>query len=167
MNKSIIKQAILDKEIRVICGYPGIGKSFVNSINGNYIDIDSFDYTRINHESYIEKTNDSFPENYYIKVVELLQSTNAIILCSTHKEFRAMLTNNGIKYLLIYPTLGCKKEYLQRYKNRQSNFKWINDQRLVFEKRIIELYLENVSPSFKDTIGPGETLESYLHELGL
>lgn len=95
---------------RVIAGFPGVGKSYLfNGNNDQYADSDS---------STFDKSD--FPANYMRHIAELLGSTDKTIFVSTHDTVRQALIDNGISYTLVYPEMGLKEEYLQRYRDRGS-----------------------------------------------
>lgn len=95
---------------RVIAGFPGVGKSYLfNNDNEEYADSDSSTFDKAD-----------FPANYIRHIVDLLGNTNKTIFVSTHDTVRQALIDNGIGYTLVYPEMGLKDEYLQRYRDRGS-----------------------------------------------
>ena len=49
-----------------------------------------------------------------------------VILVSSHKDVRDALVENGIFFDLVYPEIGLKEEYLERYEGRGSNKDFID-----------------------------------------
>jgi hypothetical protein len=167
-NQIQIVKEVNSKNIRIICGYPGIGKSFLSKLNDNFIDIDSYEFSHIIDEDSNEQYNPEFPNNYYKYICNVLSDNpDSILLCSTHDSFRDLLSLNGIKYLLLIPKLKCKKEYILRYNERKSSLKWIEKISKSFNAKIIRYKIENIYPNLKDQLDKGETLEYYLFKFGL
>lgn len=101
----------LKKETLIISGFPGVGKtSLYNSKSDDLIILDS-------DSSTFDKSE--FPENYIKHIKENIGKVD-IILVSSHKDVRLALDSNKIKYILIYPNLSLKEEYLERYRLRGS-----------------------------------------------
>jgi len=97
---------------RIICGFPGIGKSFVVEKREGYVDSDSSKF------SWLKKgvRNPDFPANY----IEHIKKQSGVVLCSTHKEVREALTEAGMEYWLCYPARFLQVEYMARYVKRGS-----------------------------------------------
>lgn len=95
---------------RVICGFPGVGKSslFRNRGDSKIVDSDSSTFDKA-----------EFPANYIAHIREKL-AEGYTVLCSTHAEVRAALVQAGIPFALVYPKLDCRDEYMQRYTERGS-----------------------------------------------
>lgn len=101
----------LKKETIIISGFPGVGKtSLYNMKSDDLIILDS-------DSSAFDKAD--FPENYIKHIKENMGKVD-IILVSSHKDVRLALDSNKIKYILIYPNLSLKDEYLERYRIRGS-----------------------------------------------
>lgn len=60
-----------------------------------------------------------FPANY-MQHIQDKTAKGYTILASSHQEVRDALAAEGIKFVLAYPSVDCKAEYLQRYVNRGS-----------------------------------------------
>jgi len=101
---------------RVICGFPGVGKThFVDNNMGSYkaIDSDSSSYSWLSEGV----RNPAFPENY-IEHIKSNVGKVGFIFVSTHKEVIDALDETGIKFELVYPDIELKDEYLKRFKDR-------------------------------------------------
>lgn len=101
---------------KIICGFPGIGKSTVVQNNSNVIDLDSAPYSRIQ----------TFPLNYLQAILKAEEDGFEYILISTHTSVRNMLQNLGIKYTNVYPVVDLGEEYIERYRERGSPEGFIN-----------------------------------------
>lgn len=107
--------------LKVISGFPGIGKTFYKENSElNVLDSDSSKF------SWIEKgvRNPEFPKNYIDHIKSNMYKVD-MILVSTHKVVRDALVDNNIKFLLVYPEIELKEEYLERFRNRGSDDSFI------------------------------------------
>lgn len=97
---------------RVICGFPGVGKSTLfNELKDSkkkVLDSDSSTFDK-----------SEFPENY-IKHIKDKTSKGYTILASSHDVVRDALIKEKIPFTLVYPDKSLKDEYLKRYKERGS-----------------------------------------------
>lgn len=95
---------------QVICGFPGIGKStmFKNKGDAKILDSDSSTFDK-----------SEFPANY-IKHIQEKTAEGYTILASSHDTVRKALVEAGIPFVLVYPRLECRDEYLRRYQKRGS-----------------------------------------------
>lgn len=102
------------KKTSLISAFPGTGKShFFKNSDLKVLDSDS---------SKFDKSN--FPTNYISHIKENLGKAD-IILISSHLDVRNALVENGLNFTLVYPDKNLKEEYLERYKNRGSDEKFI------------------------------------------
>jgi hypothetical protein len=111
------------KETLVVSGFPGIGKSYLYKLNEKMIILDS-DSSEF---SWIEEgvRHPDFPNNYMEHIKSNIGKVDNIFV-SSHDIVRRELEANGINYLLVYPSIDLKDEYIQRYKDRGSNEGFIN-----------------------------------------
>ncbi|BDD79797.1 hypothetical protein [Burkholderia phage FLC9] len=103
----------IDIRPRVICGFPGVGKTSLftalKSAGFPILDSDS---------SLFDKTQ--FPMNYIEHIKNSLEN-GYWVLCSTHTAVRNALALAGIRYVLAVPAHKyLKDEYMQRYRERGS-----------------------------------------------
>lgn len=107
----------------VISGFPGTGKSYyVGYGEGN--DYMPQGFASDSDSSKFDKSN--FPQNYIEHIKELISKGTARIFVSSHKEVREALVKEGIDFILVYPDISLKAEYLKRYQERGSDVKFIN-----------------------------------------
>jgi len=93
----------------IICGFPGVGKSFLTKENPNSVsDSDS---------STFDKKN--FPANY-IKHIKGLIGKKSIIMISTHEEVIDEMEKLNVNFIIVHPARELKDEYLKRYEERGS-----------------------------------------------
>lgn len=95
----------------LISAFPGTGKTYLcNNIKTDKQIIDS-------DSSTFDKTN--FPENYISNIKSHIGKAN-IICISTHLEVRQQLENDNMGFLLVYPYIDLKEEYLERLRQRNA-----------------------------------------------
>lgn len=112
----------------IFSGFPGIGKSyfFRDGHKIKVLDSDSSEFSWVKDKdgNNTRERNPEFPENY-IKHIKENNNGDTIIFVSSHKVVRDALKDNGMKYFIIYPDKSLKSEYIERYKNRGSDEKFI------------------------------------------
>jgi hypothetical protein len=117
------KQLVNHKRAKVISGFPAIGKSFLFNNENNSIVLDS-DSSMFSWVSEGVRSTD-FPNNYMKHIEENLSEADYIFV-SSHDVVRNALKNYHIAYTIVYPSIELKDEYLQRYKDRGNNEKFIS-----------------------------------------
>lgn len=119
---------------KVICGFPGIGKSSYwtsrGTRPGSVVDSDSSLFSwvwRIDGLRSVktDERNINFPANYIEHIQEHMGWVNDILV-SSHKDVRNALVDAEIPFTLIFPDIDDKKEYVQRYVDRGSPEALIN-----------------------------------------
>lgn len=106
-----------DFNLLVISGFPGVGKSYMHRKYG-WHDSDLSKFSLLSPGV----LNPEFPDNY----IKHIKGLTGNVMVSTHLDVRDALVKSGIRYFLVYPSLGCKDEYLQRYRDRGSPQKFID-----------------------------------------
>jgi len=148
INKNMKKQKAL-----VVSGFPGIGKSYIYDkykFNSDKIILDS-------DSSKFDKSK--FPQNYINHIIENLDKVS-IIMVNSHKVIRDALKEANIDFVLVYPDISLKEEYIRRYEERgnHENFikllnenwdNWINEIEKDENLKIVKLikkdyYLEDI-----------------------
>lgn len=108
-NRALLKP-MLNKAL-IISAFPGCGKThFFNNNSTDDIILDS-------DSSKFDKAE--FPSNYINHIKENIDKAD-IILVSSHKDVRDALCANDIDFILVYPDMSIKQEYLERYTERGS-----------------------------------------------
>lgn len=114
----------------VISAFPACGKSHCfNNLNGKglkILDSDSskFSWVKdINGEN-TTKRNPNFPQNYIQHIKENIGKVD-IIFVSSHEIVRKALLENNITTILVYPYKKCKNEWIERFKQRGNDEKFI------------------------------------------
>jgi peptide subunit release factor 1 (eRF1) len=113
------------KKNTIICaGFTGVGKTHLIKSNPNLSCMESessnFTDNRGTNMRLISEEKSEWPLNY-LKHIKNNIGKYDIIFVSTHKELREALEENNLDYILIYPSIELKEEYLERYKNRHSS----------------------------------------------
>lgn len=101
---------------KIICGFPGIGKTTITDKYSTAIDLDSAAYSR----------SPDFPVNYLFDIRAAISDGYEYILISTHSQVLEMLTALHMDYTLVYPDESLKEEYMKRYVDRESPKGFIN-----------------------------------------
>ena len=95
------------KDTQIISGFPGVGKSnFFKKSDLKVLDSD---------DSLFDKRD--FPDNYINHIKNFIGKVDYILI-SSHDVVRRALEEHNIEYVLVYPSIELKEEYLERYKNR-------------------------------------------------
>lgn len=143
------------KRVRIISGFPGIGKTTLASKYPSvFIDVDSgpyfwkdYDATKKEQGKYTYKVkNENFVSDYLDAVQRiLLRTSNTVIMVSQHNEIREGLKIRGIPFATVFPKLSLKEEYLKRYEKRGNNHIFIEDVKKNWENWIEPLSQEKLS----------------------
>lgn len=96
------------KQTKIISAFPGTGKSFYYKNNIDCLDSDSSKFDK-----------EYFPSNYIKHIKDNIGKVNTILV-SSHEEVRTELVKEKINFILVYPNIKLKEEYLKRYKERKS-----------------------------------------------
>lgn len=100
--------------VQVVSGFPGVGKSTLTKEHPEIGDSDSSQFDK-----------EYFPGNYMAHVRNRIVA-DKLTLVSSHDIVRQALAKSHIDYILVYPALECKDEYLKRYNKRGSELKFID-----------------------------------------
>lgn len=147
----------MDTGPRVICGFPGVGKStlFKKLKNSGFPILDS-------DSSTFDKAN--FPANYITHIKQALEE-GFWVLCSTHTAVRAALAEAGISYALAAPTdRYLKDEYMQRYRERGSPEAFLKLMDEKFEEFVDDVWI-NDQHGVHIGLGEGEYLDRIERDL--
>lgn len=110
------------KQAVIISGFPGVGKTeFVKNYSNTIKCLDSdssqFSWVKDKEGKNTKERNPEFPSNYINHIKNQLSNVD-IIFVSSHEVVRKALEEANLNYILAYPTLSAKEEYLNRYRNR-------------------------------------------------
>jgi len=93
--------------VRVICGFPGIGKSMLTQQNLSFVDMD------------IPELKNDIPQ-YIERIRTALKIPGVTVLLPTWLNLRLGLWNEQIPFVLFYPSADLKADYHKRYSDRGS-----------------------------------------------
>jgi len=99
----------------IICGFPGIGKSYAAKKRG-WHDSDSSQFSWVSHGEIPRVPNPEFPANYIFHIACL----EGPVLASSHSVVRNALVQANLSFSVCYPARQCLAEYLERYRQRGS-----------------------------------------------
>lgn len=100
--------------MKIISGFPGIGKTIFEKNFKNHYDIMDLDSSNFNKRY--------FPDNYVKHIKEFYQTKKYdFLLISSHKEVRKQLTFHKIPYINVYPNPSLKNNYIQSFRRRGDN----------------------------------------------
>lgn len=111
------------KRTIVVSAFPACGKTYFSKhAEGlKVLDSDSSSYRWINNDDGCTKRpNPQFPQNY-IHHIKMNLGVADFILVSTHNDVRKALRKAGINYLLVYPRVLMKDEWIMRCQSREYN----------------------------------------------
>lgn len=135
--------------MRVVSGFPGVGKSTLvkraGALGVHCMDSDSSTFSK-----------DEFPENYLAHIDLHYRTRTGLMLVSSHEQVRNGMVSRVIPYLLVYPSLDCKQEYIDRYQERGSPEQFLKLLDLNWEPWI-ESCREQLGCSHR-VLGPGQYL---------
>lgn len=139
----------------IISAFPGCGKTyfyenFKDKFKGGILDSDSSEFSWIKDKdgNNTNVRNPDFPNNY-IQHIKDNSGKVDIIFVSSHEVVRNTLRENNIKYILVYPDKSLKEEWIERFKNRGDNDKFINFISSNWDNFIDEMINEEYSINFK------------------
>lgn len=155
---------------KLILGMPGVGKTFAEKELYGVEDLESSCYKWLGVEDTIESSkgdptrepNPIYPQNYF-EAIKAALDDYPIVLASLHQEVRRLLSLEDIEYWVCVPSLTCKNEYLQRYRDRENSDDFINFLNSKFEEYVTEW---DGFPR-KIELGSGQTLTDYLISCGI
>lgn len=122
----------------IISGYPGIGKTYLTQNSSLKVtDSDSSSF------SWIEPgvRHPDFPQNYINHIKKAINEFD-IVVVSSHKVVRDTLRENGLDFVVFYPSIESKEIYIERYKQRGNNEKFIDLVNSNWESWITEIESE-------------------------
>jgi len=106
--------------VQVLSGFPGVGKTYFRTHARGVVDSDSSLFSWLPPTPGEPKKRDRAWPGNYIKHIQrmMLEPGIKFILVSSHQEVRDALVAAGIPFILVYPDLSIKDEYIQRYIQR-------------------------------------------------
>ena len=154
---------------KIVAGFPATGKSFIFNNQGclsglKILDSDSSDFSWVkDKQGYnTDIRNPNFPNNYIEHIKESIGKVD-IIFISSHDVVQKSLKDNNIEYIMIYPDISLKEEWIYRFKSRGNNDNFIRFISSNWEKFIKDI--ESNSFHTKIKLNEGEFIWDYLDEI--
>ena len=151
------------RTIKIILGFPGVGKTYCKEyFKGNDIKVLDSDSS--------EFPKNDFPNNYIKHIRETIQRNVVdIMFISSHKDVRKAIFNDNFimsrtSIYICYPDKKLKEDFIDRYKKRGNNEKFIKLISDNWETWIDEIENENYFYPLKLTY-KGEYLKNLLYEI--
>jgi len=113
-----------DKTIKIILGFPGVGKSYCKEY---FKGTD----TKIQDSDSSEFSKDDFPNNYLNHIKNVIRNNNVnILFISSHESVRKAIFNdkfimNNAAVYICYPDKSLKEDFIERFKKRGNNERFI------------------------------------------
>ena len=154
------------KNTKIISAFPGTGKTYCfnkyKNSNIKILDSDSSEFSWIKDENgkNTNERNPDFPNNYIKHIKENIGKVD-IIFVSSHDVVRNALRENNIKYILVYPCISYKEEYIHRYTERGNDEKFIKFINENFENFIEDIEKETFP--YKIALVGKETINDILN----
>lgn len=128
----------------IYVGYQGIGKSSISGKN-NCIDLESGNF-------WVDDKRVDEWYKIYVNIAEHLSNQGYKVFMSSHKVIREELTNRGIEFTVICPSLKLKEQWINRLQERFDRTRYTKDFKAL--KNAEEMYEENIKDlaSEKNTI---------------
>jgi hypothetical protein len=130
---------------KIISSFPGTGKSYYHTKYPSItLDSDSSNFSWVKDENgtSTKERNPEFPQNYINHIKENIGKYKYIFV-SSHKEVRDALLDNCLFFYVVYPNERRKDEFLERYRSRGNDEKFIQLISDNWEKWIREIYWIN------------------------
>lgn len=110
----------------IICGFAGIGKSFLATNGNRWVDLEST----------------PFKKNWdlYSDVAIHMDKNGYDVMLSCHKPLRDILIEKGVDFYVFCPRLEDKSEYIKRYVNRGNTQEFIDMFEENYDKFVSEIF---------------------------
>ena len=155
----------------IVSAFAGVGKTTLAQMyNEDVIDLESGNFKWLENDGTEEsKGSRKVPNpNYPINYLEAIKKANTeykVVLISQHDVIRKCLDAVKLDYVIIYPDISMKEEFIERYKARGNNNDFINLITSKWESWISNLNL--VQNHQKIILNRGQYLSDFAEELGL
>lgn len=155
----------------IVSAFAGVGKTtLAQKYSSDVIDLESGNYRWLNSDGTEQSKgtqrvpNPRFPINY-LEAIKAANQKYKVVLISQHEVIRKCLDAVKLDYILAYPDMGMKEEFIERYRKRGNNENFIRLISTEWEKWIQAL--DNVQTHNKIVLQQGQYLTDYVVELGL
>lgn len=134
----------------IVSAFPGCGKTtYYNANKDKSIDSDSSEFSWITDDNGNKTRNPDFPKNYIDHIKQNIGKVKYIFV-SSHKEVRDALIKEHIPFLLFYPSINRKQEFLDKYKKRGNTDEFVKMLGNKWEEWITDI--QNIDTPFVDLV---------------
>lgn len=156
----------------IVSAFAGVGKTtLAKKYEKDVIDLESGNFKWIENGNTEETKGDNkrtlnprFPINY-LEAIKKANSQYKVVLISQHDVIRKCLDAVKLDYIIVYPDITMKQEFIDRYKNRGNNDNFVNLISTKWENWITDL--NNIHNHKKIILKSGQYLEDYIEEFGI
>ena len=155
----------------IVSAFAGVGKTtLAQKYSSDVIDLESGNYRWLNSDGTEQSKgtqrvpNPRFPINY-LEAIKAANQKYKVVLISQHEVIRKCLDAVKLDYILAYPDMSMKEEFIERYRKRGNNENFIRLISTEWEKWIQAL--DSVHTHNKIVLQQGQYLTDYVVELGL
>lgn len=155
----------------IVSAFAGVGKTTLAQMyKEDVIDLESGNFKWLDNEGTENlKGNKKIPNpRYPINYLEAIKKANSqykVVLISQHDVIRKCLDAVKLDYIVVYPEIGLKEEFIERYKLRDNNDNFINLISSKWENWISDLNL--IQNHKKIVINKGQYLSDFVEDFGL
>ena len=156
----------------IVSAFAGVGKTtLAKKYMKDVIDLESGNFKWIgNGNTEATKGDNKRTQNprYPINYLEAIKEANSkykVVLISQHEVIRKCLDAVKLDYIIAYPDIQLKDEYIERYRHRGNNENFINLISREWNNWISAL--NDIEGHNKIVLKSGQFLEDYVVELGL
>lgn len=155
----------------IVSAFAGVGKTTLAQMyKEDVIDLESGNFKWLENDGTEESKgnrkiqNPKYPINY-LEAIKKANSQYKVVLISQHDVIRKCLDAVKLDYVVVYPEMSMKEEFIERYKARGNNEGFINLITSKWESWISNLNL--IHNHKKIILGKGQYLSDFVEELGL
>lgn len=156
----------------IVSAFAGVGKTtLARKYNKDVIDLESGNFKWLengNTEGTKGDNTRTQNPNYPINYLEAIKKANneyKVVLISQHEVIRKCLDAVKLDYILVYPDISIKDEFINRYKQRGNNINFISLISKEWDNWINAL--DSIQNHKKIKIQSGKYLEDYADQIGL
>lgn len=155
----------------IVSAFAGVGKTTLAQMyKEDVIDLESGNFKWLDNDGTENlKGNKKIPNpKYPINYLEAIKKANSqykVVLISQHDVIRKCLDAVKLDYIVVYPEIGLKEEFIERYKLRDNNDNFINLISSKWENWISDLNL--IQNHKKIVINKGQYLSDFVEDFGL
>lgn len=155
----------------IVSAFAGVGKTTLAQMyKEDVIDLESGNFKWLENDGTEASKgsrriqNPKYPINY-LEAIKKANSQYKVVLISQHDVIRKCLDAVKLDYIVVYPEISMKEEFIERYKARGNNDNFINLITSKWESWINDL--NSIQNHQKIVLGKGQYLSDFAEKLGL